>query len=99
MPKELIWSPDSERDLDTILAHLSSGWNPSVSTRFLDLIEKVLVQISINPRQFPVIQQKFKIRKCVLTKHNTLYYRNKRNHVELLRIYNNRQDPLNLKFN
>ena len=99
MPKEIIWSPDSERDLDTILTYLSSGWNPLVSSRFLDLIEKVLVQISTNPRQFPIIQQKFNIRKCVHTKHNTLYYRNKRNQVELLRIYDNRQDPKNLKFN
>lgn len=99
MPKEIIWSPDSERDLETILEYLSSGWNPSVSSRFLDLIEKVLVQISINPRQFPIIHQTLKIRKCVLTKHNTLYYRNKRNHVGLLRIYDNRQDPKNLRFN
>ncbi len=99
MPKGIIWSPDSEKDLDNILAYLSSGWNPTVSSRFLDLIEKVLVQISVNPRQFPIIQQKLKIRKCVLTKHNTLYYRISRSHVELLRIYDNRQDPKNLKFN
>ena len=98
MPKEIIWSPDSERDLETILEYLSNEWNPSVSSRFLDLIEEVLNQISINPRQFPVIQEKIKIRKCVLTKHNTLYYRNRRTHVELLRIYDNRQDLRNLKF-
>jgi len=99
MPKQISWSPDSERDLETILEYLSNEWDPTVSSRFLDLIEEVIDQISINPRQFPVIQQKFKIRKCVLTKHNTLYYRNKRTHVELLRIYDNRQDPRNLKFN
>ncbi len=99
MPKEIIWSHDSEKDLDNILAYLSSRWNPTVSSRFLDLIEKVLVQISVNPWQFPIIQQKLKIRKCVLTKHNTLFYRNRRSHVELLRIYDNRQDPKNLKFN
>ncbi len=98
MPKEIIWSPDSERDLDTILAYLSSGWNPLVSSRFLDLIEKVLVQISINPRQFPLIYKGLNIRKCVIAKHNTLYYRNKRAHVEFLRIFDSRQDPDKLNF-
>ena len=33
------------------------------------------------------------IRKCVVSKHNTLYYRNRRNCIELLRIYDNRQNP------
>ena len=98
MPKKIIWSPDSERDLEHILEYLSSEWETSVAVRFLDIIEDLTEQISINPRQFPVIHLKLNIRKCVITKHITLYYRNKRNHVELLRIYDNRQDPSKLKF-
>jgi plasmid stabilization system protein ParE len=98
MPKKIIWSPDSERDLEHILEYLSRKWETSVAVRFLDIIEDLTEQISINPRQFPVIHLKLNIRKCVITKHNTLYYRNKRNHVELLRIYDNRQDPSKLKF-
>lgn len=98
MPKKIIWSPDSERDLGLILEYLAREWDSSVSIKFLDLIEELTEQVSLNPRQFPIIHKKLNIRKCVITKHNTLYYRNKRTHAELLRIYDTRQDPEKLKF-
>ena len=98
MPKKIIWSPDSERDLALILEYLAREWDSSVSIKFLDLIEELSEQVSLNPRQFPLIHKKLNIRKCVITKHNTLYYRNMRTHVELLRIYDTRQDPGKLKF-
>ncbi len=98
MPKKIIWSPDSERDLEIILEYLSDEWESSVAVKFLDIMEDLTKQISINPRQFPLIHNRLNIRKCVITKHNTLYYRNGRTHVELLRIYDTRQDPEKLKF-
>ena len=98
MPKKIIWSPDSERDLEIILEYLSDEWESSVAVKFLDIMEDLTKQISINPRQFPLIHNRLNIRKCVITKHNTLYYRNKQTHVELLRIYDTRQDPEKLKF-
>ncbi len=98
MPKRIIWSPDSERDLDIILEYLSREWESSVAIRFLEIIEDLTSQISVNPRQFPLIHKGMNIRKCVITRHNTLYYRNRRTHVELLRIYDTRQDPNKLNF-
>jgi len=98
MPKKIIWSPDSELDLEIILEYLSDEWESSVAVKFLDITEDLTKQISINPRQFPLIHSRLNIRKCVITKHNTLYYRNKRTNVELLRIYDTRQDPEKLKF-
>ena len=32
------------------------------------------------------------------TKHNTLYYRDRKDSVDILRIYDNRQDPQKLLF-
>jgi plasmid stabilization system protein ParE len=98
MPKGIIWSPESERDLEIILAYLSSNWEFSVAIKFLDVIELPTSQISVNPRQFPLIHKGLKIRKCVITKHNTLYYRDMQTHMELLRIYDTRQDPDKLIF-
>ena len=98
MPKKIIWSPKSEEDFENILDYLSKEWDDVVTSKFIDLIDILLIQISINPRQFPLIHKSLNIRKCVISKHNTLYYRNRRNHIELLRIYDNRQDPESLRF-
>jgi plasmid stabilization system protein ParE len=98
MPKQVIWSPLSERDLNNILDYLLENWGSKVVTRFIDIVEDLTEQISLNPKQFPVIHKKLKVRKCVITKHNTLYYRDRRDYVDILRIFDNRQDPHKLKF-
>ena len=99
MPKRIIWSPKSEKDFENILEYLVKNWDGSVALKFIDLVDILLVQVSINPRQFPLIHKKLNVRKCVISKHNTLYYRNRRNYIELLRIFDNRQDPNSLRFN
>jgi plasmid stabilization system protein ParE len=98
MPKQVIWSPLSEDDFAKILAYLNDNWDKEVVNNFIDLTENVLKQISLNPRQFPIILRKEKIRKCVLTKHNTLFYRDNKTQIEILRIYDTRQDPDILTF-
>jgi plasmid stabilization system protein ParE len=98
MPKPIIWSPLSESDFAKILEYLNKNWDEKVTNQFVDLTENILKQISINTKQFPVIHKKEKIRKCVLTKHNALFYRDNKTQVDILRIYDTRQDPNTLTF-
>lgn len=98
MPKQVLWSPLAEQDLDSTLVYLSQNWDQKVVVRFLDEIDDIVGQISRNPKQFPLIQKRLKIRKCVITMHNSLYYREGKNQIDILRIYDNRQDPRKLKF-
>ena len=98
MPKPIIWSPLSENDFSTILEYLKENWDDKMVQGFIEITSSSLSQISNNPKQFPVINKNKKIRKCVLTKHNTLYYRDRKDSVDILRIYDNRQDPQKLLF-
>jgi plasmid stabilization system protein ParE len=99
MPKPIIWSPLSENDFANILDYLDKNWEPKVASKFIELIENNINQISINPKQFPICFKRKRIRKCVLTKHNSLFYRDGKTYVEILRIYDSRQDPNTLTFN
>ena len=67
MSKQIIWSPLSETDFSKILQYLHENWDENVALEFIDLTENIIEQIAINPRQFPLIFKKKKIRKCVLT--------------------------------
>jgi len=98
MPKEVVWSPLSENDFAGILEYLNENWDEKVANQFIDLTENILVQISVNPRQFPIIYKKGKIRKCVMTKHNSMFYRDSKSHIDILRIFDTRQDPNTLTF-
>jgi plasmid stabilization system protein ParE len=98
MLKPIIWSPLSENDFANILTYLNKNWDDKVASNFIDLTENILNQISINPKQFPIIYKRKKVRKCVLTKHNSLFYRDGKTNIEILRIYDTRQDPNTLTF-
>jgi plasmid stabilization system protein ParE len=98
MPKKIIWAPLAENDFAGILDYLDKNWDSKVALNFIDLTENVIGQISINPKQYPVIFKKKRIRKCVMTKHNSLFYRDSRVQIEILRIYDTRQDPDSLTF-
>jgi len=98
MPKKISWSPLAEEDLESILGYLQTNWGNAASLKFLNVVDHLLSQIANNHRQFPLINKKHRIRKAVLSKHNSLYYKNARSHIYLLRIYDNRQDPKKLKF-
>ena len=98
MPKPVIWSPHSEQDFDQILDYLQKKWDFQVIEKFIEITELLIDQISLYPKRFPVINKKLNVRKCVLTKHNTLFYREMKNHIDILRIYDSRQDPKKLEF-
>jgi plasmid stabilization system protein ParE len=99
MPKQIIWSTLSEKDFVSILDYLQTNWDIKVVQKFIEVVDGIIGQISNNPKQFPMIDKIKKVRKCVLNKHNTLYYRDRYEYIDILRIYDNRQDPKKLKFN
>lgn len=98
MPKEIFWSPSSEKDFAQILEYLYQNWDNKVVLRFIDRMDDLLIQISYYPKHYPFFSRTRNIRKCVISSHNTLFYREHNNSVELLRIFDTRQDPTKLKF-
>lgn len=98
MNKKIIWSSLAENDFVKILEYLQENWEEKVINKFIEKIELVIHQIAINPSQYSIINKSKKIRKCVLSKHNTLFYKVSNQSIDILRIYDTRQNPNNLKF-
>ena len=98
MPKQIIWASLAENDFAAILDYLDKNWDSKVALNFIDLTKNIIEQISISPKQYPVIFKNKRIRKYVLTKHNSLFYRESKVQIEILRIYDTRQDPESLTF-
>ena len=96
MPEKIIWSPLAKNDFDLILAYLQQHWDNKVVQDFIEILSASIMHISNNPRQFPLINKN--VRKCVLTKHNALYYRYQNEYIDVLRIFDTRQDPKKLEF-
>lgn len=98
MSRIVLWSPFAESDLDEILEYLLENWSNQVILDYVDLVDSLIAQIRDQPKLYPIINKKLKVRKCVLTKQNSLYYRENLERIEILRIYDNRKNPKKLKF-
>ena len=98
MHKQIIWSPAAEEDFDEILSYLSSNWSNKVVNKFIDNLDDYLLLISRNPKLFPLINKELHVRKCVLTKQNILFYHVLKNRIEIIRIFDSRQNPEKLNF-
>jgi len=58
MSKQIVWSPSAESDFANILEYLQENWEERVTNQFIYLTAGILEQISINPKQFPLIHKK-----------------------------------------
>lgn len=78
MDKQVILTAIAEQDLDQISSYLIDNWGNAVCEEFLLRFEQLCDLLSSAPGIFPVIHKKNKIRKCTLTRQNTIYYRDTR---------------------
>jgi plasmid stabilization system protein ParE len=97
MKRDVIWSPVAEKDLFDVLEYLSNNWPENIKQTFFNRIEYSIELIAHNPNIFPTINRAKKIKKCVLSSQNTLYYRFSLRKIEIIRIFDSRQNPEKLK--
>jgi len=94
---EVIISERAEQNLDEIIEYLQTDWNEIVKSDFLDAIQKCIDILTVNPNSFPIFSVKKNIRKCLITKHNAMYYRVSEQSVEIITIRDTRKNPRTLK--
>ncbi len=98
MQNKLIWSPNAEYDFVNIVEYLVLEWTEFIALEFIDNIDSDIILIYENPKLFPFVNIAKKVRKCVNSKHNTIFYREHNSSIEILRIFDTRQNPQNLIF-
>jgi plasmid stabilization system protein ParE len=98
MAKNIIWSPAAESDLKSVLSYLDEKWSALVVNQFINKVDSFVSLIAEEPKLFPIINKKHNVRKCVLTKQNTLFYRENKDSIDIIRLFDTRQDPKKLKY-
>ncbi len=98
MHKPVKWSSLADNDFAKLLEYLEIRWNKNVCVLFINKLEFCIDLIQKNPNHFPYFNSELQIRKCVITKQNTLFYRETFSRIEILRLYDTRQNPDTLKF-
>ncbi len=90
---KLIWSSEALNNLKAIVNYLEIRWTKREIIKFSQLLENKITIIIDNPFLFPESIKSKGIRKAVLTKQTTIYYRIIDNEIHLITLYDNRQNP------
>ena len=86
-------SSRSKKSLQKTGEYLLIKWDTKVLVKFIDKTKKVFDQIKDMPESFPEIEGLPGVRRSLITKHNSVYYRiiKQNNTIQILDIIDTRQ--------
>lgn len=90
---EIEWTEHALSELNETFDYLNTNWTEKEKKKLALKIEKTLHLISNNPEIFPKSFRCENVRKVVVTKHNTLFYREKKGRIEILSFFSNFKNP------
>jgi plasmid stabilization system protein ParE len=93
MVKEVILTPRAIVDYEQIIKYLVDKWGIPIANDFIGRFEKITVLLVTNTAIFPFVDTIKQIQKCVLTKHNVLYFKETGDAIKILAIFDTRQNP------
>jgi len=94
---EIIWSKRAYKNLAKIIDYLEQNWTEKEIFNFSSELDRCIEIIRKSPETFPKSSKKPSLRKVVVTKHNTLYYKVEGKLIKLIVIFDTRQDPKKLE--
>ena len=92
MHRQIIWTTRACSELEHVIDFLIENWTESVASEFLDNLEKHIELINEYPEAYPLVNISRNIHKCVITKHNSLFYQISHNSIHVLSLFDTRQD-------
>lgn len=96
MGRTVIISKLAERKLENLFEYLVINWSIKVKNEFINKIDKSIKLIKEHPESFPASEKEKGLRKCVVTKQTTLYYRFDDKQIKVVTLFDNRQNPSKL---
>lgn len=94
----VVWSNEAILNTESISTYIQENWTEKEVQQFFRRLEERITLISQFPRLFRKSRSHRTIRRSVLNKQTTIYYRFEHDHIEILSIFGNRQDPSKLDF-
>ena len=97
MDYRLRWSEESLQNLDDIIDDIYGKWSEREVQKFKKKLVHLLDLIVSNPLLFPASIQNPDLRKAVLSKQSTVFYKIEKDVVYVSYIHINKRDPGRIK--
>ena len=93
MALEVVWTENAIQDYKLVIDYLLLEWSLPVAEKFAETLDRRIDVLSRFPNIGIASTKDLSIRSIVITKHNKLYYRLLSDKIEILNIFDTRQNP------
>lgn len=93
MTKKVILTPIALDEYQNIIEYLLNKWGTRVTGNFINRFERISELLVKQPQIFPFVHKEKLIQKCVLTKHNVIYFTDTAEAIRIIRVFDTRQNP------
>jgi plasmid stabilization system protein ParE len=94
---KIIWTNRALSNLKNVVNYLEENWTKKEIQKFARLLDLQLNRLVINPLHFPESNKYKKIRKSVLNRQISIYYKINNFEIQIIALFDNRQNPNKLK--
>ena len=94
---KLFWTDEAIHNLEQILDYLKTRWTQREVERFKIQLSRQLNLILQNPKLFSISQHNLRLRKAVLSKQTTIFHELSGNTINLIYLFNTKQDLSKIK--
>lgn len=91
--RNVILSKRASKKLIKLLDYLESEWSLKVKNEFIEKLDDSINQIRKYPESFQESEIKKGLRKCIITKQTTLYFRYDSKSIKIITMFDNRMNP------
>ena len=98
MAFKINWAPAALNDYMQVLTYLTSTWEKGSANSFVDKVDKKASSVSSNPGIGRMCGQEPNVRRFVITSHNLLYYKANQETIEIVAVFDTRQNPSKNRF-
>lgn len=94
------WTPRAEKTFAKIVEYLKEHWNQKEADKFAAQAKKTIEGVEKQPRMYEASEKNKNIRKGFVNKYAKMFYkiRPRKNIIEILMFWHNKQDPKKLKY-
>lgn len=90
---KIVWTDHALSELEQTIKYLEENWTDRELRIFATKLDHIIELVSKAPELFPSSLEKSGIRKAVVEKYNSLYYRVNNENIEIISLFSNRQNP------
>jgi plasmid stabilization system protein ParE len=85
--------PRATKEFLNLVDYLLNEWGERTAKKFSERLNSILSYILEKPEMYPSTSKRNNIRRCVISKQTSLYYRITQNKIELVTLFDTRQNP------